>query len=157
MKVEVRQFLADVELLRKIIVEIRFWLTDTRFMTDFPAINMWTQGDISLATVASAEEKKEIVKRLAKYGVDATVTANGIQFPAKSDDDIIVVLHHVVSQKKLLRKSYQLDTLHKNVEQTARQLPHVHSSVFSRGVNALKNQVQVLENIRQTQLKEMQK
>ena len=88
-------------------------------MTAFPAINMRNRGGGSLIALALTATNKEISKRLAEYGIDATV-----------DDDIIVMSH---------------------------QLPHVHSGAFSRGVNALKNRAQVLENIRQTQLKEIQK
>lgn len=157
MKVEVRQFLADVEFLRNKVVEINFWLDNERFMKTFPTINMWYQGDVSLVTLGTEDMNKIIAERLAAYGVAATVTANGVKFAAKSNDDIIAVLYQVFKQKEWVKKAYQLNILHKEIEQTSHQLSYVHSSVLSRGVNALKNQVQVLENIRQTQLKEMQK
>lgn len=164
MKVEVTQLLSDIKFFKENISEIRFMKNDGAWHTSFPSIASWAQGDIVLQVkpVGSyAHVVGGLKNRLANYGVDATCVSvgaaveNALKFKARAGDDIIVILAKALADQKLQAKvgelSNQLSGLNQNVDQLVEQLPHVRHGAFSRGVNAMKNQVAVLQNIRQKQ------
>ena len=166
MRVEVRQVLSDVAFFRDTISDIRFMKGVASWYTGFPSVADWTDGEVILKLNNYAHEA--VVKRLAVYGIDAAVTCidgargdNAVKFSAKAGDDILFVLHKAMADQKLQTKVNKLENqmagLNQNVDQLVEQLPHVQRGVFSRGVKAFKNQVDVLKNIRASQIKENQR
>lgn len=158
MQADVRQVLADVNFLREKITHIRFWFNDKSFTESFPSIATWRQGDVSLKINGDNDDWAEFDNCMNRYGIQPQPDGKGFyKFNVSSDHDIIAILYQALSQQRVYAQARQLANLHQEIEQTAHQLPHVRPSVFSRGVNALKNQVQVLENIRKIHLQQYQK
>lgn len=162
MKVEIRQLLTDISFFRETISAIRFVREDNSYFTSFPSIAEWTGGDVILE-LRKGNSSAEIISRLAGYDIVARErtlpqgvisTNKGIQFNVKSDNDIICVLHKAFADGNLHKKAHQLDGLNQNVDQLVEQLPHVRHGAFSRGVKAMKNQIDTLKNIRAYHQKE---
>lgn len=149
MQADVRQVLADVNFLREKITRIRFWFNDKSFTESFPSIATWRQGKITLKINGGKDDWNELDRCLNRYGIQTQPDGDGFyKFNVSSDHDIIAILYQALSQQRVYDQARQLSTLSQEVTQVTRQLPYVHSSIFSRGVNALKNQVQVLERVR---------
>ncbi|MDE6571041.1 MAG: hypothetical protein K2L95_02370 [Alphaproteobacteria bacterium] len=158
MQADIRQVLADVTFLRQTVVRIRFWFDDNTFTDSFPSIGTWRQGHVALDFNGGVDNQKKLDKCLNRYGIQGHLDGNGFyKFHVQGDHDILVILAQALAQRKVYVQARQLSALNHEIEQTVQQLPHVRPSVFSRGVNALKTQVQVLENVRQAHLKEYQK
>lgn len=161
MKLEVRQVLEDVSFFKEKVKEIRFMKKDGVWYTNFPSIASWTDGDIVLV-MKNSSSIDEVKQHLTGYGIQAAATQQetAVRFSAKAGDDIIFVLHKAMHEQKLQEKANrlanQINGLNQNVDQLIKQLPHVQRGAFSRGVNAFKNQVDVLKNIREVHIKENQ-
>ena len=149
MQADIRQVLADVNFLREKITHIRFWYDDKSFTESFPSIATWRRGNVSLKINGSSDDWAEFDNCLNRYGIQPQPDGKGFyKFNVSSDHDIIAILYQALSQQRVYDQARQLSTLSQEVAQVTQQLPYVHSSIFSRGVNALKNQVQVLERVR---------
>ncbi len=158
MKVEIRQLLTDISFFRETISGIRFICEDNSYFTSFPSVAEWTGGDVVLE-LRTSDSAAEIISRLADYNIVAVPQEGGyrtrsIRFAIKSDNDIICVLHKAFADSNLRKKAHQLDGLNQNVDQLVQQLPHVRHGAFSRGVKAMKNQIDTLKNIRAYHQKE---
>lgn len=155
MKVEVKQILSDISFFSAVIYGIRFMKdkNETIWFTTFPSIADWTNGTVMLE-IQHKRSAEEMKARLAAYGIEATLVSLGapteyaVKFSATSSDDIIAVLHKAMTEKAKRSKANYMAGLSQEVDQLIEQLPHIKRGAFSRGVNAMKNQVEVLKNIR---------
>lgn len=161
MHMEIKAFLNDLKFFTENMISVRFMLNQTEFVKDvMPRIDAWRSGVIVLSP-RSPKAAEEFRKRLAQYSGVEVVSQNLTQqqsevvFKCNADNDVVLLLSEVLKQQKLKMRSNQLDGLAQEVDQAIQQLPHVHASAFSRGVNALKNQIEVLKNIRTTHAKEL--
>ena len=161
MAVEVRQVVKDLLFFENALKGIRFMKTDKSWYVGFPTIANWSKGDIVLEI--RGDVAKDVVDCLAAYGAQAEIvnidggTKNGVKFAATVADDVIFVLHKAICDKnrkdKISTLEHEMSGLTQNVDQLIQQLPNVQRGVFSRGVNAMKNQVEVLQNLRNAQNK----
>lgn len=160
MQMDIKSFLNDIKFFTDNMVSVRFMLNQTDFvMNTMPRIDAWRSGVVVLSP-RSQEAAEEFRKRLAQYSVEVvpqnpTQQQSEVVFKCHADNDIILLLSEVLKQQKLKMRSNQLDGLAQEVDQMIKQLPHVHASAFSRGVNALKNHIEVLKNIRTAHTKEL--
>lgn len=160
MQMEIKTFLDDLKFFTENMVSVRFMLNQTDYvMNTMPRIDAWRSGVVVLSS-RSPKTAEEFRKRLAQYGVEVvpqnlTQQQSEAVFKCNADNDIVLLLGEVLKQKKLKMRSNQLDGLAQEVDHAVEQLPHVRASAFSCGVNALKNQIEVLKNIRTIHAKEL--
>lgn len=160
MYMEIKAFLNDLKFFTENMVSVRFMLNQTDYvMNTMPRIDAWRSGVVVLSS-RSPKTAEEFRKRLAQYGVEVvpqnlTQQQSEAVFKCNADNDIVLLLGEVLKQQKLKMRSNQLDGLAQEVDHAVEQLPHVRASAFSRGVNALKNQIEVLKNIRTIHAKEL--
>lgn len=160
MQMEIKSFLDDLKFFTENMVSVRFMLNQTDYvMNTMPRIDAWRSGVVVLSP-RSPKTAEEFRKRLAQYGVEVvpqnlTQQQSEVVFKCNADNDIVLLLGEVLKQQKLKMRSNQLDGLAQEVDHAVEQLPHVRASAFSRGVNALKNQIEVLKNIRTVHAKEL--
>lgn len=160
MHMEIKAFLNDLKFFTENMVSVRFMLNQTDYvMNTMPRIDAWRSGVVVLSS-RSPKTAEEFRKRLAQYGVEVvpqnlTQQQSEAVFKCNADNDIVLLLGEVLKQQKLKMRSNQLDGLAQEVDHAVEQLPHVRASAFSRGVNALKNQIEVLKNIRTIHAKEL--
>lgn len=160
MQMEIKSFLDDLKFFTENMVSVRFMLNQTDYvMNAMPRIDAWRSGVVVLSP-RSPKAAEEFRKRLVQYGVEVvsqnlTQQQSEVVFKCNADNDIVLLLGEVLKQQKLKMRSNQLDGLAQEVDHAVEQLPHVRASAFSRGVNALKNQIEVLKNIRTVHAKEL--
>lgn len=160
MYMEIKAFLNDLKFFTENMVSVRFMLNQTDYvMNTMPRIDAWRSGVVVLSS-RSPKTAEEFRKRLAQYGVEVvphnlTQPQSEAVFKCNADNDIVLLLGEVLKQQKLKMRSNQLDGLAQEVDHAVEQLPHVRASAFSCGVNALKNQIEVLKNIRTIHAKEL--
>lgn len=161
MQMEIKSFLNDIKFFTENMVSVRFMLNQTDYvMNTMPRIDAWRRGVVVLSP-RSPKAAEEFRKRLAQYSGVEVVSQNLTQqqsevvFKCNADNDIVLLLGEVLKQQKLKMRSNQLDGLGQEVDQVIQQLPYVRASAFSRGVNALKNHLEVLKNIRTAHAKEL--
>lgn len=160
MYMEIKAFLNDLKFFTENMVSVRFMLNQTDYvMNTMPRIDAWRSGVVVLSS-RSQKTAEEFRKRLAQYGVEVvpqnlTQQQSEAVFKCNADNDIVLLLGEVLKQQKLKMRSNQLDGLAQEVDHAVEQLPHVRASAFSCGVNALKNQIEVLKNIRTIHAKEL--
>lgn len=160
MQMDIKSFLNDIKFFTDNMVSVRFMLNQTDFvMNTMPRIDAWRRGVVVLSP-CSQKAAEEFRKRLAQYGVEVvpqnlTQQQSEVAFKCNADNDIVLLLGEVLKQQKLKMRSNQLDGLAQEVDHAVEQLPYVRASAFSRGVNALKNHIEVLKNIRTLHAKEL--
>lgn len=160
MQMEIKTFLDDIKFFTDNMLSVRFMLNQTDYvMNTMPRIDAWRSGVVVLS-LRSQKAAEELRKRLAQYGVEVvpqnlTQQQSEVAFKCNADNDIVLLLGEVLKQQKLKMRSNQLDGLAQEVDHAVEQLPYVRASAFSRGVNALKNQIEVLKNIRTLHAKEL--
>ena len=160
MQMDIKSFLNDIKFFTDNMVSVRFMLNQTDYvMNTMPRIDAWRSGVVVLS-LRSQKAAEELRKRLAQYGVEVvpqnlTQQQSEVAFKCNADNDIVLLLGEVLKQQKLKMRSNQLDGLAQEVDHAVEQLPYVRASAFSRGVNALKNQIEVLKNIRTLHAKEL--
>lgn len=160
MQMEIKSFLDDLKFFTENMVSVRFMLNQTDYvMNTMPRIDAWRSGVVVLSP-RSPKAAEEFRKRLAQYGVEVvpqnlTQQQSEVVFKCNADNDIVLLLGEVLKQQKLKMRSNQLDGLAQEVDHAVEQLPYVKASAFSRGVNALKNQIEVLKSVRMAHAKEL--
>ncbi len=160
MQMEIKSFLADIKLFTDNMVDVCFMLNQSKGIKNtMPQIDVW-RGGVVVLSPRSPNAVKEMRVRLAQYGVEIvpqnlTQQQSKIVFKCNADNDVILLLGEVLKQQKLRLRSNQLKGLAQEVDHAVEQLPYVRASAFSRGVNALKNQIEVLKNIRNAHIGEL--
>lgn len=160
MQMEIKSFLADIKLFTDNMVDVCFVLNQSEGIKNaMPQIDVWRSGVVVLSP-RSPNAAEEMRGRLAHYGVEIvqqnlTQQQSKIVFKCNADNDVILLLSEVLKQQKLRLRSNQLRGLSQEVDQAIQQLPYVQSGIGSRGVNALKNQIEVLKNVRNTHSREL--
>ena len=160
MQMEIKTFLDDIKFFTDNMLSVRFMLNQTDYvMNTMPRIDAWRSGVVVLS-LRSQKAAEELRKRLAQYGVEVvsqnlTPQQSEVVFKCNADNDVVLLLGEVLKQQKLKMRSNQLDGLAQEVDHAVEQLPYVRASAFSRGVNALKNQIEVLKSVRTAHAKEL--
>ncbi len=160
MQMEIKSFLDDLKFFTENMSSVRFMLNQTDYvMNAMPRIDAWRSGVVVLSP-RSQKAGQEFGKRLAQYGVEVvsqnlTPQQSEVVFKCNADNDVVLLLGEVLKQQKLKMRSNQLDGLAQEVDHAVEQLPYVRASAFSRGVNALKNQIEVLKSVRTAHAKEL--
>ncbi len=164
MKVEVSKVLSDIAFFKEHAVGIRFLIDDKNWLTKFPSIARWASGAVVIETANNPAASKEIANRLAGYNINAKVVDlgerqnAGVKFQAIAGDEILAILQKAFAERELDQKlmvtSGHLKDLEANVDMLIKQQPYVQASLFSRGVNAMKQSIAVLQNVRRIHEKE---
>ena len=112
-----------------------------------PSVSEWN-GEVHLFYIG--KNGPQVIKVLKEFGIDADLDENKgvVIFNAGPNHDIVAVMADVIERQKVRKKLHYLAGLEQNVDQLIQQMPHVKHGMFSRGVNAMKHQVGVLNNVR---------
>ncbi|MBD5391495.1 hypothetical protein HDR66_01665 [bacterium] len=153
----VKQLLDNIKFLAETTVSVRFGINTLPghvawTINKMPSIVEWN-GDVCLE--CNKQIQPQIIKVLKEFGIDATVDSklDHVVFKTRYEHDIVAVLSEVINRQRDQKRLRHYEGLDQNVAQLVQQLPHVKHGVFSRGVNAMKNQVQVLKNIREQKIR----
>lgn len=162
MKISGKDLVWAIDFLKENVVDVRFMMEGGRgwYTNTIPTVEKWNAGDIVLVS-NNAKSPIIVAKILNELGIKANiVSTNGqpdsaVKFTAKAGDDIIYILSMVMEQQKQQQKlshaEWVISGLTQNVDMLIEQLPHVKRGMFSHGVKAFKQQVEVLKNLRNIQ------
>lgn len=118
-----------------------------------PSVTEWN-GKVHL--FCNSANMPQIIKILKEFGIDAKSDdekKDVVMFNTDPNHDIVALLADVIARQRDQKRLRHYEGLDQNVEQLIQQMPYVKHGMFSRGVNAMKNQVQVLENIRKQKIR----
>lgn len=157
MSVTIKEFLADLNWMKACMGKVHFSCRNGLFVTNrMPTIDEWN------GVVFVAIENKmmlELMTRLKKYGIVAKEAAVegrcAIKVVCNCDNDFIHIIKEVLEGRARDYKARNMDILHSEIDELAKQLPYVQSSMFSRGVKNLRHSVDVLNNVVVSQKKEL--
>lgn len=150
MQMEVKDTLELIKVMKRDMCEVRFYINDGQFVTTMPRIDAWTGGKVALVCARSkfAPGLKEL---LEKSGIVATVKIPAsnlaecyIEFECKASDDIIKVISMVQRLQSTASRARAFNALAQEAEHVITHASHMESSVFSRGVKAHKDAVNVM-------------
>lgn len=154
MKIEVNEMFQDIKLFAAYVDGVCY-NNGTGVTTRAPNMADWPLQHGKVTFVVGSEKRAELVKKaLEKYSLQAQIVNARpplVEFECGLADDIMLIIN-MFQEKKYLRQQNdslknQLSAVHSSVEQMADQIKYVKSSLFSKGVNALKHNVEVLNNV----------
>lgn len=150
MQMEVKDTLEFINVMKRDMREVRFYINYSQFVTTMPRIDAWTGGKVVLvcARPKFAPGLKEL---LEKSGIVTTVKIPAsdlaecyIEFECKASDDIIKVISMVQGMQRTASRASAFNALAQDAEHVITHASHMESSVFSRGVKAHKDAVNVM-------------
>lgn len=153
MTTNIKTVLWDIERLSDVIQDFSF----------FPiAVNGidTKEGNAEIIMPPSDKNRNAVIEFLGRYGYKPSrvfgkdikgVHKSVITFKCETDAEIVPVLKKIAYDAKMKIRSYQLDILNSEIKNLRKQSTTVHSGVFSRGVGVIKNSVNTLNNIVESQ------